>query len=346
MAMAINVHVLLIPYVLITAQRDGWIAVLCAWVCVIPVALIVHRLASHMREHNLIDWMHGILGRWSLIVRCMIALWLIAIASVSLRDVVHWTHVSFLAMTPLALLGLLFACTCVYAAFAGWRVLATVTSILLPIVCIFGFVVALGNLSQKDYTRLMPIGEFGWMPIGEGALYALSGLCEIVLILLALPRTQGTVRWWHWFVFSFLIALLAIGPITGAIAAFGPQAAMTQRFPVFEQWRLLQMGRFISHTDFLAIFQWLSGAFVRITLSWLLLLDVLACATKRQRNVSIGAIAIVTAGLAGLPLSDITFVQTMQVLLPWTPVYVCAIISILIVCATAAHLLKRRHPKR
>jgi spore germination protein (amino acid permease) len=346
MAMAINVHVLLIPYVLLTAQRDGWIAVLCAWICVIPIVFVVHRLATQLRQQHLIVWMTRILGRWSLVMRCLIALWLIAIASVSLRDVVHWTHVSFLAMTPLALLGLLFACTCVYATFAGWRVLATVTGILLPIVCIFGFVVALGNLTQKDYSRLLPIGEFGWMPIGEGALYALSGLCEIVLILFALPRTQGTVRLWHWFVFSFLIALLAIGPITGAIATFGPQAAMTQRFPVFEQWRLLQMGRFISHTDFLAIFQWLSGAFVRITLSWLLLLDVIACTTKRQRQISIVAIAVVTAALAGLPLSDITFVQTMQMILPWTSLYVFTIIFILIVCASAAHFFRRRNSKR
>jgi hypothetical protein len=121
---------------------------------------------------------------------------------------------------------------------------------------------------------------------------------------------------------------------------------MTQRFPVFEQWRLLQLGRFISHTDFLAIFQWLSGAFVRITLSWLLLLDVIACTTKRQRQISIVAIAVVTAALAGLPLSDITFVQTMQMILPWTSLYVFTIIFILIVCASAAHFFRRRNSKR
>lgn len=46
----------------------------------------------------------------------------------------------------------------------------------------------------------------------------------------------------------------------GAISAFGPNVAATLRFPPLEQWRLITLGNYITHLDFLAVFQLLAGS--------------------------------------------------------------------------------------
>ena len=42
-------------------------------------------------------------------------------------------------------------------------------------------------------------------------------------------------------------------------------------YPAYEQWRVLSIGEYISHLDFFALYQWLSGALIRIGLFMYLL---------------------------------------------------------------------------
>jgi spore germination protein KB len=63
-----------------------------------------------------------------------------------------------------------------------------------------------------------------------------------------------------------MLVVLTLGPLIGAITEFGSVEAEKMRNPAYEQWRLLSIGH-VTRLDFLSIFQWLSGSFVRISLS-------------------------------------------------------------------------------
>ncbi|HEO8418525.1 GerAB/ArcD/ProY family transporter [Niallia sp. FSL W8-0635] len=72
-----------------------------------------------------------------------------------------------------------------------------------------------------------------------------------------------------------------LGPTLGAIVEFGPELASQYRYPAYEQWRLISIGKYISHTDFFAIYQWLAGGVIRISL-FVLLTSLIF--TKDEKN--------------------------------------------------------------
>ena len=43
---------------------------------------------------------------------------------------------------------------------------------------------------------------------------------------------------------------LTLGPLIGAITEFGPNEATKQRYPAYEEWGLVTIGRYIEHLDF------------------------------------------------------------------------------------------------
>src|SRR5690606_22187538 len=141
--------------------------------------------------------------------------------------------------------------------------------ILLPFVIVFGDFVMTANLPAKNYSLILPIAEHGWQPVFLGGLYVGGGLVELIVILLLQQELKKKVALWKLWLLSLFLVLLVFGPVLGAIAEFGPAEAARLRYPAFEEWRLVTIGNYIRHVDFFSIFQWLSGAFVRIAVSLL-----------------------------------------------------------------------------
>ncbi|MDV2887964.1 spore gernimation protein, partial [Alkalihalophilus pseudofirmus] len=85
------------------------------------------------------------------------------------------------------------------------------------------------------------------------------------------------------------------------------------RYPAYEEWRLVQVGKYIRHVDFLSIYQWLSGAFVRVSISLLLLIDLLpASHNKKFRHVWLTILGIFIVVLVELPISDMQYVSFLK----------------------------------
>lgn len=80
---------------------------------------------------------------------------------------------------------------------------------------------------------------------------------------------------------SIAIFFLALGPLVGAIAEFGAEEAGKLKVPAHEQWKLLSLGIHITRLDFLSIFQWRSGAFIRISLCMFIVNQLLDRHQKR-----------------------------------------------------------------
>ncbi|BCB03540.1 hypothetical protein KH172YL63_16730 [Bacillus sp. KH172YL63] len=153
--------------------------------------------------------------------------------------------------------------------------MAIASGILLPLVMIFGIFIALTNTNLKDPSLLFPIFSDGYAPAMKGSIYVLSGLLEIYLIVLIQPYSEGKIKLHHIIVLGLIFAGLMLGPLSASIMEFGPEESVFLRYPAYEQWRILSIGEFITHLDFFALYQWLSGALIRISLFMFLLATLL-----------------------------------------------------------------------
>ncbi|XRD23741.1 hypothetical protein AABM34_14730 [Lysinibacillus fusiformis] len=51
--------------------------------------------------------------------------------------------------------------------------------------------------------------------------------------------------------------------------------ASKQRYPAYEEWGLVTIGRYIEHLDFFSIYQWLTGTFIRVSFLLYIVADLL-----------------------------------------------------------------------
>ncbi|UUZ93298.1 endospore germination permease [Paenibacillus sp. P25] len=281
----ISSHVIVLPILLQTAGRDAWISVVCSAVPLVIWIILLYSIAKSMQGQSFADWLRQKLPvpvAWAL--TGFFAMYLYAIAFISLKDTVNWTKTAYLPNTPLFVLSVSFGILCIFASGAGIRALAVTAGILLPFVLLLGLFVMTVNFQFKDYSLLLPLFTHGYLPALKSMAYEMGSFCELVVLLFIQPHLAGKVRLVPLMVLAFILLELTLGPLMGAIAMFGPFEAAAQRYPAFEQWRMVSMGKFFTHLDFFSIYQWLSGSFIRISLALFLIADLLKLGKKEGRR--------------------------------------------------------------
>ncbi|OLO37929.1 hypothetical protein BTR23_13420 [Alkalihalophilus pseudofirmus] len=330
MSTGLNNHVIIIPSLLEVAGRDAWVSILVTFALYLIYIIFIYFIIRRTKQQNLYVWMKSNHGKpVATIVIVLIALYLLAIIITTLKDLTLWTSITYLPITPEFLIAISFLILCLFMAATTIRTIAIVNGILLPIVIVLGFFVMSANFSKKDYSLLLPVFETGFEPTLRGMIYVGSGFIEVIIILFIQHRIKTRISYLSLTIIGVILAWLTIGPTMGAIACFGPDKAGQLRFPAFEQWALVSIGRFIEHVDFLSIYQWLSGAFLRISLALFILLDLLQIKYENRFKWLI-VIGLMVGALMLVPISDIQFDEMLtKIILPGTLLYVL-FLSILI----------------
>ncbi|MEQ7050200.1 endospore germination permease [Paenibacillaceae sp. P-4] len=325
-------HVTVIPLLLREAHKDGWISVLIALVlalCWIPLLLITVR-AKPNRPLPLFSWVHslgGSLAAW--MVTTLIIVYLFFSAFVTLEDTATWTKISYLPNTPTTVIAGALILLSLSSALIGIHSIAICAGILLPIVIILGYVVMSANFQYKDYSLIFPIFEHGISPIINGLILIGAGMAELILIIFLLPHMSSKPRFRGMSTLAFILAGLTIGPYIGSIANFGIVNASFMRYPAFEQWRIVTAGKYIEHLDFLSIYQWLSGSFIRIALAIFLIIDAIP---HRSHHTRIG-VGVATAAIIFLAVvvyrDDIQFVNLLRIIYFPSVTYLLVFLSVI-----------------
>ena len=229
------------------------------------------------------EWLTETIGKVpSVVIRYIIAIFLLILSVFTMVEVLEWISATFLPKTPLVLLLLTYSILCVLLATSNLQSIVTVNALVLFWVIIFGFFVAFTNLQVKDYTLLRPFLEHGIQPVLQSAIYPASGFLELSLLLFVQHRVKDPFRWYHFAIMMLILLGLTIGPLVGAITEFGPDEAAKQLYPAYEEWGLVSIGRFFEHLDFFSIYQWLTGAFIRIGLLLFIAIDLLGMTGDRK----------------------------------------------------------------
>ncbi len=294
-------HVLVVPLILHVAKRDSWICPLIAWVIAVlwvsfPVYGTMKRLNGSLK--SMLERVLGPAGSWTL--KLPLALMLFGITLNTLVDTISWSKTTYLPKTPTWIISSAIILIVMYAVGTGIRTIAYASAILLPFVVLLGDFVMTANLPHKDYSFLKPYLEHGWTPVWYGSLLTVCALVELYTLVLYQHHLKRKFKWIHLFVPTTILSLLTLGPLTGAITQFGPVEAEKMRYPAFSQWRLVQIGKFIEHLDFFAIYQWISGSMIRLSLSLFLIADLISLRSNgRKWGYAIGILVLL------VPLSQI-----------------------------------------
>jgi spore germination protein KB len=302
-------HVLLIPILLIKGGRDSWVGVLIAALIMCVWLWMFSRISKQTSGASIPSWIaerFGVISKYVIVIP--IATSIFVMNWVTFKGTISWSIATYLPYTPRAALAILLALMCWWVSYLGIRNIALTAGILGPLVVMCGFFIMSANMPKKDYSMLFPVLVNGMTPVWQCVSYALGGLMELFLILMFQQHLmQKKIGFLQLTVLNLFLVGITVGPLIGAISAFGPSEALNQRYPAFEQWRIVQIGKYIEHLDFLSIFQWLSGAFVRISLLGFLTMDMFAIKNPKHRGLFLAGLFLLLIFLTLLPISDKTF---------------------------------------
>ncbi|WP_417899636.1 endospore germination permease [Bacillus haimaensis] len=302
----ISNHVLMLPHLLYVAKRDAWVCVLIGYLILLLWGSILYIIMSKNKQNTkLAAWISLKTGK---LISCMIMIvffiHILLIAFISFYDFITSIKIYFLPLTPQWIVVLPFLLLCVWGASSNLKTIVYSSTFLLPIVWLLGYFVAFSTMFNKDYSYIFPVLVSGSTPIIKGVIIVLGGSVDILLLLLLQPYINKQFAWWHILLLVTILLGLVLGPALGSISAFGPNVASVLRFPAFEQWRLVELGEHVSHLDFLAVFQLISGAVIRVALCLYFLKDL--GMKNKVFKMSVFWTSASILFLAGvLPISDI-----------------------------------------
>ncbi|MGG2055252.1 endospore germination permease [Lysinibacillus pakistanensis] len=269
-------HVTIIPPLLDVAKRDGWASVLIAAVIIIFWLLLLVYIQSKSKQEPIRDWLDGTIGKTaSTIVIYCIAIFLIILAAFTMVETLQWVNTTFLPQTPVIILLFIYTILCILLVTTSLQTIVILNVFVLFGVVVFGFFVAFTNIQVKEYHLLLPFFEHGFSPVLKGTIYPTSGFIELLMLLFLQHQYKDRIRWYHFGIMLFILMGLTLGPLIGAITEFGPVEAAKQRYPAYEEWGLVSIGRYIEHLDFFSIYQWLTGTFIRVSFMLYIVADLL-----------------------------------------------------------------------
>lgn len=286
-------HVIVNPMVLDASGRDSWITALVSGALFLIWIALIAWVMRRSGQQPWIDWLSARISRpaaWVLVAPVVLNLYLIG--GTTVVHTATWHITNYLPFTPKLFIVCILVLFCTALSLWGLSVIAVVAGILLPIVVGLGIFVSTANIQMKDYSLLQPVLEHGFAPVMDGMVYTGAGFIELIAIMLLQHRLQKKVKTWQLLSYGLFSTMISLGPLVGAITEFGPTEAMHQMTSPYEQWRLVQVGKYIEHLDFLSIFQWLSGACIRISLSAYLLAELVPKGRKTLRNAVVLAVMV------------------------------------------------------
>jgi len=334
-------HFMLIPVLLDIAGRDSWISVVIAfpalliWLCILYYIMIKTEQKSITL---LIKQRYGNLAYFIVVIPLLV--FLLINSYIALKLISSWITILYLPKTPIIVIEGCLLIICTYCAYAGIASIAVISVFLFPFVLLFELFLDGANIQFMHINWMKPMLQNGWSPIFKGSFFIAGGYIELLFLLLIQRHIKRRVKFWQLFLVGFLILLSSLFPLFYSISLFGPQLSENMRYPVYEQWRLLSIGKFIQHVDFLSVYQFMSASFIRIALTLFICVDILNIRSKRNKKNLLWSLSFVLFVVACIHITDInlhSFVKN-----NYFPIFVPVIffISILLVLFVTKYKVK------
>lgn len=331
MSTGFMVHVLLHPIILTVSKRDSWISVIGSVAPLILWTMMIYYLNKKFGQKNIFSWLFSLHPLISYSIRITLGLYFFLQAFITFQYTVFWAKTNYTSDIPDFFVVVSFAVLCYYASLKGMRTIGSLSFFLLPLVVMLGFLVGFGNIKNKDYSLLFPVFEHGYQGFFLGIIYTCASSFEIIYFLFITPYIKDRIKIKPLMLVCIVIFFLALGPLAGAIAEFGAEEAEKLKVPAYEEWKLLTLGIHITRLDFLSIFQWLSGAFIRISLYMFIVNQLLDRHKKKNWILLVLYILLIISVLIPWDFSSF-FTFLYSVYYPVSLVFLLLLVGLLFIC--------------
>jgi len=299
LSLGITNHVIMIPLLLQTAKRDAWVGILITMVINVIWVYIYCFIMKRTKQKPIFSWFKercgSVIGWFFLIIT---SFYFFLMALVMLRETTTWIKATYLQQTPKMIVLIVLISLCIYVANNGIRSIAIISGVILPFVWILGHFVAIANLTYKDYSLLTPVFLEGYEPTLRSMIVAGGGFLEMIILIFIQQHMSKPISYWSVSILAVILAGLTLGPLMGAITNFGTEMATQARYPAYDQWKLVVVTKYITHVDFMALYQWMSGALIRISLFLFIIIDMVPAKKKKHRLLFLIVIGILMFGLS------------------------------------------------
>ncbi|PCK21337.1 spore gernimation protein GerXB [Bacillus pumilus] len=301
-----NKYVVL-PHLMHEAKRDAWVCIFIAYIFFLLWGLAISFLVNKMEGISLMNFLKlrtgkgitfGLIGFFSLFI-CISGL-------ISFYELIKLIDLHFLPYTPTWVITISLIILCLASARNGIKTIVYLSVFLLPIVWCLDILNVFASFSDKDYSHLFPVLIQGKEPLIKGTFIILGGTADILLLLFFQHQLRKPYRFLHIILIITAIMGMTIASNISTIASFGPYVATAFNFPAFEQWRLVTLGMYISHVDFLAVFQILSGVMIKVSLCLSCLGQITEEVSKKTKRFAIFLILSIYAIVSISKISEIT----------------------------------------
>ncbi|MFB7138840.1 endospore germination permease [Gottfriedia sp. NPDC056225] len=328
MSTGFMLHVFIVPSVLTSTHRDSWITVVASILPFVIWTLLVFYIYKKLKNEDILSLMFKVFYKpIAYVLSAILVAYFLLAAFVTFRFTFIWANINYTQDIPDFIVVLLIVFICFYAVYKGIHTISTVAFLILPPVVFFGFLVGVGNVKNKDYGLLFPVFENGYHDFFHGFIYTCSGFFELIFILFLNSFLKDKVKIKWLIIVSFILLMLILGPLTGAIMEFGPVEAEKMRNPVYEQWKLLTLGQNITRLDFLSIYQWLSGAFIRISLNLFIANYIINYGGRKKWSLPVLSISLLVAVM--VPWNASSFYNFLQYY--YFPINLCFLICLMVI---------------
>ncbi|MGM0837978.1 MAG: GerAB/ArcD/ProY family transporter [Bacillota bacterium] len=260
-------HVEIIPILLNEVKRSAWISILLTIIFLPLWIYVIYRIVSILNDRSIIHLLRDHGSKISYYILLFpLAIYMLINAFITAKEIIYWSQLSYMQGFNSITLAIVLLIFCLICTESGLFSMGLLSIILCPLVLLLGFFISFANFNKKHYELLFPLFTEGYFPITKGILFTSLPILELFIIIFLTPLLTKAITKKQLFIIGFLIIGLTLGPTMAALAEFGPTVAAEYRYPAYEQWRLISIGRYFSHTDFFAIYQWLSGGVIRISL--------------------------------------------------------------------------------
>nr|WP_259545415.1 endospore germination permease [Heyndrickxia oleronia] len=309
LSMGLTNHVIVIPFLINAAGRDAWISVIIGYIFTLLFSLLLLYVTRKFQSVSIFEWISSTYSRLlSRTIAFLLFIYLSITGFITLKETVLWINETFLFNTPVVVVSLFILTASIYISYGKINVIAICAGVVLPLVIILGLFVAIGTTPDKNYTLITPVlVENGWKEVFHGSLFAFGSAIEIILLIFLQHHVDRKLKFLHILLLITFLFILTVGPLLGSISTFGVEEAEKLRYPAFFQWRILGIGNYFNHLDFFSIYQWLSGAFIHISMILYMITLPFDIKKKKQRFYIQAFICVIYLIVITLPISNEEF---------------------------------------
>lgn len=254
------------------AGRDGWMAVIPAFLFGIPFGRIIISLAERYPQKNIFEISEQILGKWiGKIFGILASLSAAYFGGLLIAQGVDMFSRSILQETPRWVFILTGFPLIFMLAYAGVEVLARFSEIVFPIIALALVVTALLSIPRFEPGELLPFLENGFKPVLYGVVEAISWPMEYVLflggLLQFLPKSQQELKQMKislWYIFLF-VGFIDMLITLVEIWVFGPTETARQTYGLLTLGKMIEILRTISGVESVFMIIWMGASVIKIT---------------------------------------------------------------------------------